>query len=262
VASAGLYASLHPMQTTMPTSHHSVFYRPDALPDTQPTASKHWRLWSHSFSSFINFSMYSFHKDSWKEYMEKLMNEENEWDHRISATVKEGLADCIRIDEFAAALKKMKRYKAPGLSGLVAEMIQATGDIWAQWILDLCNGIVKVSCIPEDCKWCMVLLIYKGKWDPMECGSYRGIKFGKCYESGGKDLAADWYRWYAVWFKNWVVVCWPGCQSPARCRIAYTHLMPLPLTVSCSSKSSLVFPFWSRLTRVVLDTVQGAIKRL
>ena len=31
--------------------------------------------------------------------MEKLMNEENEWDHRISAGVKEGAADCIRIDE-------------------------------------------------------------------------------------------------------------------------------------------------------------------
>jgi len=43
VASAGLYASLHPMQTTTPTSHHSVFYRPDALPDAQSTASKHWR---------------------------------------------------------------------------------------------------------------------------------------------------------------------------------------------------------------------------
>jgi len=28
-------------QTTTPTSHHSVFYRPDALPATQPTASKH-----------------------------------------------------------------------------------------------------------------------------------------------------------------------------------------------------------------------------
>jgi len=27
-------------QTTTPTSHHSVFYRPDALPATQPTASK------------------------------------------------------------------------------------------------------------------------------------------------------------------------------------------------------------------------------
>jgi len=32
------------------------------------------------------------------EYMEKLMNEENEWDHRILATVKERPADCIRID--------------------------------------------------------------------------------------------------------------------------------------------------------------------
>jgi len=32
-----------PRQITMPASHHSVFYRPDALPAAQPTASKHWR---------------------------------------------------------------------------------------------------------------------------------------------------------------------------------------------------------------------------
>ena len=30
-------------QITSPTPHHSVFYRPDALPAAQPTASKHWR---------------------------------------------------------------------------------------------------------------------------------------------------------------------------------------------------------------------------
>jgi len=42
----------------------------------------------------------------WKEeYVEKLMNEENEWDHRISARVKRGPADCISIDEVASALK-------------------------------------------------------------------------------------------------------------------------------------------------------------
>jgi len=33
-------------------------------------------------------------KYTWKEYMEKLMNEENEWGHKISAAVKEGPADC------------------------------------------------------------------------------------------------------------------------------------------------------------------------
>ena len=30
-------------QKTMPAPHHSVFYRPDALPAAHPTASKHWR---------------------------------------------------------------------------------------------------------------------------------------------------------------------------------------------------------------------------
>jgi len=33
----------HSTQITMPAPHHSVFYMPDALPATQPTASKHWR---------------------------------------------------------------------------------------------------------------------------------------------------------------------------------------------------------------------------
>ena len=33
----------HSRQITTPEPHHSVFYRPDALPAAQPTASKHWR---------------------------------------------------------------------------------------------------------------------------------------------------------------------------------------------------------------------------
>jgi len=37
--------------------------------------------------------------------MEKPMNEENEWVHRISTGIK-GTTDCMRIDEVAAALKR------------------------------------------------------------------------------------------------------------------------------------------------------------
>ena len=33
-----------PRYITMPASHHSVFFRPDAFSATQPTASEHWRL--------------------------------------------------------------------------------------------------------------------------------------------------------------------------------------------------------------------------
>jgi len=37
--------------------------------------------------------------------------------------------------EVRAALKEMKRHKAPGLSRLVTEMIQATGDIGTAKVL-------------------------------------------------------------------------------------------------------------------------------
>ena len=45
VASAGPYASLHLAQDRYPRQHPTtqVFYRPDALPATQSTVSKHWR---------------------------------------------------------------------------------------------------------------------------------------------------------------------------------------------------------------------------
>ena len=45
-------------QTTTPASHHSVFYRPDALPAAQPTASKHWRECKNlkTKKKIINFS--------------------------------------------------------------------------------------------------------------------------------------------------------------------------------------------------------------
>jgi len=40
VASAEPYAN-RSRQITTPAPHHSIFYGPDALPDSQPTVSKH-----------------------------------------------------------------------------------------------------------------------------------------------------------------------------------------------------------------------------
>jgi len=80
----------------------------------------------------------------------------------------------------------MKKHEAPGLSWLVAEMIQATGDIGTQWLLDLCNGIVKEGCIPEDWKSSVVLPIYKGKGGVWIL--QRDEIVGTCYESRRKDF--------------------------------------------------------------------------
>jgi len=53
-------------------------------------------------------------------------------------------------------------------------MIQATDGIGNQWLFDLCNGIMKECCFPEDWKSSVVLPIYKGKGNPIMCASYGG----------------------------------------------------------------------------------------
>ena len=49
---------------TTPAPHHSVFYRPDALPAAQPTASKHWRHWLWHWSLTYQQSVFKrYHSD-------------------------------------------------------------------------------------------------------------------------------------------------------------------------------------------------------
>ena len=67
VPSAGQYANhlhLTPCrQITTPAPHHSIFYRPDALPNAQPTVSKHWRQlltylqWNTNKKSYVIWSI-------------------------------------------------------------------------------------------------------------------------------------------------------------------------------------------------------------
>ena len=46
-------------QITTPAPHHSVFYRPDALPAAQRTASKHWRALLLMYLAIINSVSFS-----------------------------------------------------------------------------------------------------------------------------------------------------------------------------------------------------------
>ena len=60
--------------------------------------------------------------------------------------------------------------------------------------------------------------------------------------------------------KTWVVGCWHGYLSGARCRWpSWCHCHSLSLA---SVKSRLVLPFWYRLTRVVGSPGKRAIKRV
>jgi len=65
---------------------------------------------------------------------------------------------------------------------------------------------------------------------------------------------------------NWVVGCWRGCLGWGS-DLHIAHQMPLPLTISCSSKSRLVLPFlvlpfWYLLTRAIEDKFQKSSKTI
>ena len=115
-------------------------------------------------------------REVWKNYMEKLMNEENEWDGEVSALPVQGPGCQLTVEEFSRALKKCKSGKAAGPSGVTTDMIEATDEEGTEWMADLCNRILKEGHIPSDWTKSILVPIYKKKGDPLECGNYRGIK--------------------------------------------------------------------------------------
>jgi len=75
--------------------------------------------------------------------------------------------------EVRAVLKKMKR---PRIVRAGSRNDTSHRRYWNPVVLGLCNGIVKEGSIPKDWKSNVLLPVYEGKGDPMECGSYRGIR--------------------------------------------------------------------------------------
>ena len=53
---------------------------------------------------------------TWKEHMEKIINEENEWDHLLETDVVEGPVEKVTRNEIVEAMYKMKSGKATGPS--------------------------------------------------------------------------------------------------------------------------------------------------
>ena len=112
----------------------------------------------------------------WKRYMEGVMNVENEWDGNVEVEVVEGPTLGIKREEVHAAMKGMKRGKAGGISGVVAEHLKGSGELGIGVMTELCNRMLDGEDMPEDWRSSILVPLYKGKGDVRECGSYRGVK--------------------------------------------------------------------------------------
>ena len=112
----------------------------------------------------------------WKEHMEKIMNEENEWDQRVEADVVEGPVERVSREEVVKAMGEMKTGKAAGPSEVNVEMILASGEIGINVMMQLCQRVLDGNGMPDEWALSVVVPIFKGKGDAMSCGAYRGVK--------------------------------------------------------------------------------------
>ena len=99
--------------------------------------------------------------------MEKLVNLENEYNHEMSCTLKQGPAACISIAEVIVALKQMQAHRAAAISAVVAEMLKVTADSGIQWRTAVFDDLVRkgCTCICSDQQCSALLQIFKGNGD-------------------------------------------------------------------------------------------------
>jgi hypothetical protein len=114
--------------------------------------------------------------EAWKMHMEKVMNEENEWDGEVEADVVQGPIDRVTEGEVMRAIKAMKMGKAAGVSEIAAEHVVASGKVGVVVMTELCNRVLAGEGMPEEWRDSVLVPLYKGKGDARECGAYRGVK--------------------------------------------------------------------------------------
>ena len=60
----------------------------------------------------------------WMDCMERIMDEENDWDHNVGGNTVEGPVVCVDREKVVLALNE-----APGPSDVTLELIATTGDV-------------------------------------------------------------------------------------------------------------------------------------
>ena len=104
------------------------------------------------------------------------MNVENEWSDSVDASKVEGTVRRIEVEEVQCAMNCMKIGKASGPSGVATELSKAGGDKCLKSLTNIFNNILFKDKLPGEWMLSLLVPIFKGKGDPLNPNSHRGIK--------------------------------------------------------------------------------------
>ena len=101
----------------------------------------------------------------WKEYFEKLMNEENNRDPRTEEPEVNEEVNCVSREEIKNAVRRMKKGKAVGPDELPVEVWKCMGEMGIKFLTRLFNRLLMGERMPEEWKRSVFIPIYKSKGD-------------------------------------------------------------------------------------------------
>ena len=112
----------------------------------------------------------------WKEYFEKMVNEQNDRDPRTEeAEVVNKEVNCAS-KEVKNALRRMKKGKAVGPVELLVEVWKCMGKMGIKFLTRLFNRLLMGEPMPKKWRRSVLIPVYKNKGDAQCCGNYRVIK--------------------------------------------------------------------------------------
>ena len=111
----------------------------------------------------------------WKEHFEGLFQEAdgpNQYMPCRETMVEDDLG--IMKEEVRRGVKRLKLRKAPGICGIVPEMLKAGGEVVVEWMTEVFNMVWREGVAPTDWKNAVIVPVYK-KGTRLDCMNYRGI---------------------------------------------------------------------------------------
>ena len=80
------------------------------------------------------------------------------------------LSHLLLLSQVSDAIKKVKYRKTAGLSGIVAEMLKASGSVGLEVLAHLMKSVI------ADWRDSIIVNLYKGKGDALDRGNHRSLK--------------------------------------------------------------------------------------
>ena len=116
--------------------------------------------------------------DAWVEHYARLFKVEFDWpsDKLPEVAPIAGPPPSVFADLICKTLSKMKCSKATGPSGIIAELLKASGEEGVELARQLVEAVFSSCEIPADWEESYILNLYKSKGEALDRGNYHGLK--------------------------------------------------------------------------------------